>query len=1064
MSKTFIGLDSSTVFNSGETILWSGGSWVNADANTFVGNGYVTTGTTQNISGLKTFTSQVNMTNGLYVSGTTTYINTENMNISDNLITLNSGETGSGVTLLYAGIEIDRGDYTNYVFLFDETQDNFRIGESGSPTGGTQAVATRQDNPTDTGLAIWNNSTKRFDTDSNLTYSSGNLTATTYYGDGSNLTGIVTSASNGLTKSSSDIKLGGTLTEHTTINGDNSYVFYATEAWQIQLDAWSNSAHTDGGHLKINENQIDLRYYYDSDSDYVGISMTSEGLRISDGVATKGAFYPTDYSANFFDRSLVDKEYVDNAISGGAAGNHTEIQINSGGSFTGDSDFLWDFDNQALTVGDRTGSIGTNSMTVGTNNEASANYGIALGNGAVASGTGTMAVSLGGKGGSTATGDGSLAMGFNININDDYSAGFCGSNTVNGGGGANFIINNDNLIVNGAQVFMGGNGNESYNSITCGILGYQNIITANTYSVYYSSILAGQNNNMTPLSGHLRNSAILGGSGHTLNHSRSVILGGGDITSDAEDTVYGINFKISNDLTLSSLASGTTRTVHVNSAGTLIEGDELGELYITDSYIISQLESESGWSGSTYAGTLTGITEGQRYLNSSYTYEYVNSTIYRNITVGSEVAGNHQEIQVNSAGTFASESDFRYNFDTNTILIGNDPAGLTGLYPYVRMVLQTDDNSIDGAFSSYVASVYNGTGQTTQGPGYMFFRSRGTADSPEAIENGDAIGRFTFSGHDGSNWKIGYVTGFKIVAAEDWVAGSNYGTEFRFDNIVIGDTTESEYLAFEGAGYSNFSSVVKIGNNKANGDPISPPENGMIRWDGSNFAGYNGSGWVNFDESSASASNGLSVSGSSVILGGSSITDGVLMPLSTGAYFQVGGSSDGILFIGKTKAIIGFQGAATLTTDSTSMVLDANGVAASFAGLKYFADYSNNYVDRSLVDKAYVDSLAGIQAFDTLTYGTTTVWNLTSSTNAEVTLTGNITTLTINDVQDGMYGTLKLIQGGSGGYSITLPANSKVANRKSGSIVLSTEVGDIDILSFVYDGTDFLWNVGYNYG
>lgn len=102
-----------------------------------------------------------------------------------------------------------------------------------------------------------------------------------------------------------------------------------------------------------------------------------------------------------------------------------------------------------------------------------------------------------------------------------------------------------------------------------------------------------------------------------------------------------------------------------------------------------------------------------------------------------------------------------------------------------------------------------------------------------------------------------------------------------------------------------------------------------------------------------------------------------------------------------------------------------------------------------------------IQPFTILTSGATTVWNLSSSTNAQVTIYGNIV-LDINNTQNGIYGTIKIIQGTSGN-TITLPANSKVANGGSGQILLSSPVGSVDILSFVHDGTNYWWNAGYNY-
>lgn len=58
---------------------------------------------------------------------------------TDNVIIINEGETGAGVTAGIAGIEIDRGTETNYRFIYDETDDLFKIGEIGS----LQTVATR---------------------------------------------------------------------------------------------------------------------------------------------------------------------------------------------------------------------------------------------------------------------------------------------------------------------------------------------------------------------------------------------------------------------------------------------------------------------------------------------------------------------------------------------------------------------------------------------------------------------------------------------------------------------------------------------------------------------------------------------------------------------------------------------------------------------------------------------------------------------------------------------------------------------------------------------------------
>lgn len=108
----------------------------------------------------------------LTVSGTTTTVHSEELTVADKVITVNAGEAGAGITgSQYAGIEVDRGSETDYLFVFDEVQDNFRVGISGS----LQAVATREDTPIDTRVPYWNESDVRFDTsgDQYITIASG---------------------------------------------------------------------------------------------------------------------------------------------------------------------------------------------------------------------------------------------------------------------------------------------------------------------------------------------------------------------------------------------------------------------------------------------------------------------------------------------------------------------------------------------------------------------------------------------------------------------------------------------------------------------------------------------------------------------------------------------------------------------------------------------------------------------------------------------------------------------------------------------------------------------------
>ena len=85
----------------------------------------------------------------LTVSGSSTTVSTTNTFVSDALMTLNSGETGNGVTGGIAGIEIDRGenggnDNPIARFIFDESDDEFKAQiETGSDTDSYTATTLK---------------------------------------------------------------------------------------------------------------------------------------------------------------------------------------------------------------------------------------------------------------------------------------------------------------------------------------------------------------------------------------------------------------------------------------------------------------------------------------------------------------------------------------------------------------------------------------------------------------------------------------------------------------------------------------------------------------------------------------------------------------------------------------------------------------------------------------------------------------------------------------------------------------------------------------------------------
>lgn len=71
--------------------------------------------------------NDVTVSGDLIVSGTTTTVNTETINLADNQIVLNSNYTGSSPTE-NGGIEIERGTQANKTLVWDETADKWTVG------------------------------------------------------------------------------------------------------------------------------------------------------------------------------------------------------------------------------------------------------------------------------------------------------------------------------------------------------------------------------------------------------------------------------------------------------------------------------------------------------------------------------------------------------------------------------------------------------------------------------------------------------------------------------------------------------------------------------------------------------------------------------------------------------------------------------------------------------------------------------------------------------------------------------------------------------------------------
>lgn len=119
--------------------------------------------TVKNISGDYTITTNngtgtVTVNGNLVVTGNSSSIQSTNTYVKDNVITLNKGEVGSGVSLTYAGLEIDRGLLANVSVRWNELYDKWQITTNGSTfaniatvaNGGGTAITAVVDDPAPT--------------------------------------------------------------------------------------------------------------------------------------------------------------------------------------------------------------------------------------------------------------------------------------------------------------------------------------------------------------------------------------------------------------------------------------------------------------------------------------------------------------------------------------------------------------------------------------------------------------------------------------------------------------------------------------------------------------------------------------------------------------------------------------------------------------------------------------------------------------------------------------------------------------------------------------------------
>lgn len=123
-----------------------------------------------NVTGASTFKSSVRAEKDLTVAGSLTVtgdnatLSTSNLIIKDNLVEINNGESGNGVSAGKAGLRINRGDADAFNVVFDETDDSLKVG----PESALKTVALQD--------WVTANTAKPNHTHNYLPLSGGNLT------------------------------------------------------------------------------------------------------------------------------------------------------------------------------------------------------------------------------------------------------------------------------------------------------------------------------------------------------------------------------------------------------------------------------------------------------------------------------------------------------------------------------------------------------------------------------------------------------------------------------------------------------------------------------------------------------------------------------------------------------------------------------------------------------------------------------------------------------------------------------------------------------------------------
>jgi len=118
----------------------------------------------ETITGEWTFSGEATFSGGIVITGSVVEVDSQ-ITTSDAVIDMNDGEVGSGVTLGYSGLLVDRGTVNPYWIGFDESRDFLTAGfvaDLSEVQTVSDRVATMVDSPNDEDVAVWDSGNQRW--------------------------------------------------------------------------------------------------------------------------------------------------------------------------------------------------------------------------------------------------------------------------------------------------------------------------------------------------------------------------------------------------------------------------------------------------------------------------------------------------------------------------------------------------------------------------------------------------------------------------------------------------------------------------------------------------------------------------------------------------------------------------------------------------------------------------------------------------------------------------------------------------------------------------------------